>query len=124
MQIRSYPDKSYTCDGELQKTVSQYAAFRDRFSWQCLVVVFGCIVGIVIGGSLVVTTLVWFFTAFIGIIFIILIFFDFYNPRPACPRCTCRMKSQYVRKIRGSGRDLFFICDPCKIYADAHVSRD
>ena len=124
MQIRSYPDKTYICDGEVQRTVSQYAAFRDRVFWRSGVVVLGCIAGIVVGGFLGISTLVWAFAALIGIAFIVVLGLVSYTPRPTCPRCCSRMKSRYVKRSRGPDRDLFLICDHCKVYADAHISGD
>ena len=124
MQIRTYPDKNYICDGEVQRVVSQYAAFRDRVFWRSGVVVLGCIAGIVVGGFLGISTLVWAFAALIGIAFILVLALVCYPPRPPCPRGKSRMKRRYSKRSRGPSDDLFLVCDHCKVYADAHISRE
>jgi hypothetical protein len=124
MQIRSYPDKSYICDGEVQRAVSQYAAFRDRVFWRSGVLVLGCIAGIILGGFIGIPHLVWAFAAVIGIAFILVIVLVSYTPRPICPRCNSRMKRRHSKRSRGPSDDLFFVCDHCKVYADAHLSRE
>lgn len=124
MQIRSYPDKSYICDGEVQRALSQYAAFRDRVFWCSSVVVLGCIAGIILGGFISFPNLIWIFAAFIGIAFILVLALVSYTPRPICPRCNYRMKRRYTKRSRGPSNDLFLVCDHCKIYADAHLSRE
>jgi len=124
MQIRSYPDKSYICDGEVQRIVSQYAAFRDRVFWRCGIVVLGCIAGIILGAVIGMPHVVWAFAAAIGIAFFLVIALVSYTPRPACPRCSSYMKRRYTKRSRGPTDDLFLVCDHCKVYADAHVSRE
>lgn len=124
MQIRSYPDKSYICDGEVQRALSQHAAFRDRVFWRSGIVVLGCIAGIILGGFIGIPHVVWAFAALIGIAFFLMIALVSYTPRPACPRCGSRMKRRYTKRSRGPSDDLFLVCDPCKVYADAHLSRE
>jgi hypothetical protein len=124
MQIRSYPDKSYICDGEVQRTVSQYAAFRDRVFWRSGAVVLCCITGIIISGFIGIQNLVWAFATLIGIAFILVLALVSYTPRPSCPRCNTRMKRRYTKRSRGPSDDLFLVCDPCKVYADAHTTRE
>jgi hypothetical protein len=124
MQIRSYPDKSYICDGEVQRALSQHAAFRDRVFWRSGILALGCIVGIILGGFLGLPHLVWAFAVLIGITFILLIALVSYTPCPTCPRCSSRMKRRYTKRSRGPNDDLFLVCDHCKVYADAHLSRE
>jgi hypothetical protein len=124
MQIQSYPDKSYICDGEIQRTVSRYVAFRDRFFWRSGVVMFGCIAGVIISRLIGIPNLVWGFVALIGIVFILVLALVYYTPRPLCPHCGIRMKRRYTKRSRGPSDELFIVCDSCKIYADAHTTRE
>jgi hypothetical protein len=124
MQIRSYPDKRYICDGEVQRTVSQYAAYRDRVCCYSGVLVLGCIAGIILSGFIGIPNLVWALVALIVIAFILVLTLVSWGPHPTCPSCNTRMKRRYTKRSCGPSDDLFIVCDSCKIYADGHTSRE
>ncbi len=124
MQIRSYPDKDYTCDGKVQRTVSQHAVFRERVFRRFILGIIGSFASIFVCGFLGIDLLVWILMGFAGTAFVVVLALISYTPRPACPRCRSRMQRRYIKRKQGPGGDLFLICAACKIDADAHHSRE
>jgi uncharacterized membrane protein len=123
MQIRTFPDKQYVCDGKSQRGVSESAAWRDRTFWRCFKVMVGSFFVIVLGGILGLELLCWVAAALFAAAFIVLFALALFEPRAICQRCHARMKRRWVRGL-GQGEDLFLVCDGCKVYVDAHCSRE
>lgn len=123
MQVRTYPDKQYTCDGKVQRSVSQFADLRCRMILGCVTLVAGSFVGFVLNGIRGVGLPTLVFTLWFGIAFVVLVSVLSLRPRAICPGCNSRMKPRYVNGL-GSGEDLLLVCDHCKIYADCHSGRE
>ena len=85
---------------------------------------FGSFAGVFISSSLGVKFLAWMFVVMIGAALVAPFALVAFSERAKCPRCRSPMKPRYVKRSRGPDRDLFIVCDHCKVYADAHVSGD
>ena len=44
--------------------------------------------------------------------------------RPPCKKCGKRMLKKYISTGCGGEEQLYFYCPDCRIYSDAHISRD
>ena len=44
--------------------------------------------------------------------------------RPRCKKCGKRMLKKYISTGCGDEEQLYFHCPDCRIYSDAHISRD
>ena len=124
MQSRSYPDKDYTCDGIAQSALSEYATLRDRAFHRCGAVVLILVAAFFLSSYLGLKTLAWVIMGTIAALVILVIIFVTHTPRLRCTHCSSRMKRRYKNRSGGSGDDLFLVCNNCKTYADAHLSRE
>lgn len=127
MQIRAYPDRHYSCHGELQRKITEYVAFARRVTIGCMLVLFGIMLASLVKLYLIrdtETSLLGPALTIVGILALFLIIVNIYRPHPKCPLCNSKLKRQYIGKQRGSGEDLYIVCHTCKIYADAHLERE
>ena len=124
MQIRAYPNRDYSCHGGLQAKISQHAAFKFRMIYRGLLICGASFFGMLVAGYFGSETTTWGFIITFEIILILSFLLGIYTPRPKCPLCNSRMKHQYCSKPRGPDEDLYIVCHPCKIYADAHCARE
>lgn len=127
MQIRAYPDRDYSCHGLLQRRISEYVAFARRVTIGCMLVLFGLILASLVKIYLIgdtETSLLGPALTIVGILALFLIIVNIYRPHPKCPMCNSKLKRQYIGKESGNGEDLYIVCHPCKIYADAHLESE
>lgn len=125
MQIRTYPDREYSCHGELQRKFSQHAEFKGRLLIRSLLVCTGLFLGALVTGYFGIDIVTRGLLALSGTMLLsMFVFMLLHRMRPKCPICDSRMKYQYVGQPRGPGEDLYIVCHHCKIYADTHSSRE
>ena len=124
MQIRAYPNRDYSCHGELQRKISQHAALQERVFILCFLGGVGSFLGMIVTSYIGIDIVTKGLAIILGIMLVLMFLTGLYTPRQKCPTCNSRMKHQYVSRPRGPGEDLFIICHPCKIYADTHSGRE
>ncbi len=124
MQIRTFPDTDYTCDGLIQQTLNRRALFRSQFIRYAIVGFIVLFVGILFCQYFQFEHLVWLFLGaeVIGLITVLGVLTN--PPRLKCTTCGETLKRQYVKRGGGSDEDLFLVCHPCRRYADVHFSRE
>ena len=121
LQIRHFPDQSFSCDVETQRRFSTFASFRERYHTRAVVTL---LISFAAMGAFVAlgweVAVLFALCVFIGTV-IFGLFISLYRPGVACSQCGRRMKKRW---IEGGGADsqLFFVCDDCKRYVDSHSS--
>lgn len=124
VQIRSFPEKDYTCDGLIQQKLNQRARFRSGFIRYYIVGFIVFFAGILISQHFQFKLLAWLLLGVevIGAILAMVILTQ--TPSLKCTKCGESLKRQYVKRGSGSDEDLFLVCHPCRRYADVHFSRE
>jgi hypothetical protein len=117
MQIRAYPDQSYSCDVGSQARLNDVISRRDRFTGR-IAVGSAALFLITIGGAFLRVTLVWQGGLALLLLAWLAMWFSLSTRwvRRECPGCHQRLRSEWIQD------EEFLLCDPCHKYIYTHRS--